>query len=126
MEFGEGWVSWLSLRQGMGERVWLGKSGSYVPRIIRPGPCLRPARTSCGGLSRSETKFGSSAACLARCGALLKGRRGALLEKGRRAVVAVVEGVRLGIELHIGLDCVRKGVARLHIIPLAAMILGIV
>ena len=35
-----------------------------MARTIRPGPCRRPpVRTSCGGLSRIEVKFGSSAGC---------------------------------------------------------------
>ena len=38
-----------------------------LPRIIRPGPCLLPARTKLGGLSTMDMKFGSSpGACLDR------------------------------------------------------------
>jgi hypothetical protein len=44
--------------------------------MIRPGPCLRPVRTSSGGLSRIEVKPGSSAACFGRRGVLEMGRRG--------------------------------------------------
>jgi hypothetical protein len=32
-----------------------------IPRTIRPGPCLFPARTKVGGLSTMDMKFGSSA-----------------------------------------------------------------
>ena len=50
--------------------------------MMRPGPCLLPDRTSSGGLSRTEVKPGSSAACrFGRRGVLEIGRRG-----GRRAV----------------------------------------
>jgi hypothetical protein len=70
--------------------------------MIRPGPCLRPARTSSGGLSTIEVKPGSSAACFGRRGVLEMGRRG-----GRRVVEEFGCG-HLGDVLPIGLDCVRS------------------
>jgi hypothetical protein len=38
----------------------------YVPRIMRPGPCLLPVRMRFGGLSTMDMKLGSSAGCCAR------------------------------------------------------------
>ena len=35
-----------------------------IPKIIKPGPCLRPARTTCAGWSTTESHRGSSANCL--------------------------------------------------------------
>ncbi len=71
---------------GGGSCQWLcwGSAGvmGSVPRMMRPGPCLLPDRTSSGGLSRTEVKPGSSAACrFGRRGVCEMGLRG-----GSRAV----------------------------------------
>lgn len=43
------------------------EKGPDIPKIINPLPCLLPARTSSGGLSRIEVKFGSSPGCAGPC-----------------------------------------------------------
>lgn len=74
-----------------------------VPRMIRPGPCLRPVLTSCAGWSTMEVKDGSSPGCgpgcelwkrrccnccgllrAAHCGQRHCGRRNVDLERLRR------------------------------------------
>lgn len=77
----DGWRGGVLAGRRETERV----GGRFVPRMIRPGPCLRPVRTSSGGLSRIEVKPGSSAACFA-------GRRG-VLEMGRLGGRRAAEGL---------------------------------
>lgn len=36
---------------------------SIIPKIINPGPCLRPTRTTCDGLSTTESHLASSPGC---------------------------------------------------------------
>ena len=72
----QSWVSFSSV----GSASWQAKGvGGRVLRIMRPGPCLRPIRTSLGGASRIETNSGASPGCC------LSAQRQNDTEKGLRA-----------------------------------------
>lgn len=68
-----------------------GGEETNVPRMMRPGPWRRPARTILGGPSRMETNSGLSTgcSCLAERGRVdEKGLRGARMGDWRAAVRA--------------------------------------